>query len=328
MQLTINLFPYSVDVATIHTIFPHELVTTRFSNYFLVPMGHTGVILTCTGWLVPPQIVQWRKNGVPVRSTEGAGIVTRVTLKNNSLFSAALIASTEFGLSDIGNYTCVIVIGATTTETETVNVHMPRVSTVTVFVRPVLQSTSTFAPARCSKFSFGFFQLRLLDANCDDLKNAGALESDNMVREFEMALKSALNTECIRCGTSIQDDLFITHRLQCSEEKPGAALFLGAIRFNHQLRGHLFCALRNWQQRRPLISFHGTQFYRVDHNCSLKIKNLNSVGCGDVEVESSFMLLLLGGASTGGLLLAYLCVLLVFGTCCQCCRSKPKRRDK
>lgn len=280
-----------------------------YSDYYFVPLGYVGIAVTCAGHGLPPWMIEWNSNGLPIQSQA----ITFDTKQVDSLhFSANLLITQEFTSSDVGNFSCVV---------RTDEFTPPQIKTISL--RPVLQPVPSPVVPRCSAlYGRKFFQIRILNVpNCDSWGEELKL---NISRDFELTLRSGVSAMCDDC-TNI-NDASITSMPRCSVAIAGAIVFWGAVSSQStEEKNRLFCAISSWQQSSPEIRFReDSKYYQVDHTCPVEVNSTSASGC---EVPSERLrLLFISTATIGGPILGVLIVALYIGiTVLQCRRIWRKR---
>ncbi len=288
-------------MASIFGIFP---VQTTSTSSFSVPSGYTGNVLTCSGFGWPPPQIEWVVAGeMPTETTSNSEQVP---------FVSARLAIFQFAEENVGNYSCIVCAqdGSGKSHMETV--------TLTLNSNPV---TSERPTPECAVTSASMqFQLRVLEADCDNLINSQ--NTQVIAGDIQNELLNVISTECTSCLAMI-GSISISVTPSCSKAIPGAFLFSGTISTGSpQSTKTAFCALDSWIQSRPLMRV-SNALYSVDDSCVLASGG-SSTECvlpttnresNNVDISRTLLIAICTGA--GGFLFI-LTVVIVIGCCAYC----------
>ncbi len=287
------------------SIFATLPVQTTSISSFSVPSGYTGYVLTCSGFGWPPPQIEWVVAGeMPTETTSNTEQVP---------FVSARLAISQFAEENVGNYSCIVRVqdGSGRSHVETV--------TLTLNSNPV---TSECPTPECAVTSASMqFQLRVLEADCDNLINSQ--NTQVIAGDIQNELLNVISTECMSCLVMI-DSISISVTPSCSKAIPGAFLFSGTISTRSlQSTETAFCALDSWIQSRPLLRV-SNALYSVDDSCVLAsggsstecVLPLTTTG-GLSNIVKSRTLLIAICTGAGGFLFI-LTVAIVIGCCAYC----------
>ena len=255
-------------------------------------------------------MVEWHKNNVPVPNNNG---IESQSVTTSATVSASLSWTRGFVGSDNGSYQCVVYKQ---------NTNIP------VTTQPVQlnarQSTTTLptTPQPCSVQQTSIhFQIRVFATDCERWEEATRTEIAN---NFRTELLSVVRTEC-SCVFE-ESSVKISGAAQCSTKVSGAAVFRGQIETDSQPETEqIFCSLRSWQQKPPLILIDG-QLRAVDGNCSLEASGSSSSGEECVApTDSTPVLGLIEIVAIAG---GGVCFILLLLICCLCCCYRRRKKVK
>lgn len=268
-----ELFVFS-DPATLSSTFSkYPVSVATYSDYYFVPEGFIGTLVTCSGWGQQPWMLQWTMDDAPLNSERFTSRLNQRGL----FFSIDLINLVEFTAADDRNFSCIL---------RTQDSSEPQVKSVQL--RAVLEPVPSMIPPDCpTKFGRKFFQIRMLGvSDCSFLPEGLRI---NISRGFELTLRSAVAATCGNCSVSI---ISVTSTAQCSISVSDGIVIWGTIRsLNLTERYQMFCSLSNWLQSSPEVLLQirdSLQFYRVDRSCPVEIGSVMASGC---EVPSERLIL-------------------------------------
>ncbi len=299
-----------VDPPVVTSIFATLPVQTTSTSSFSVPSGYTGNVLTCSGFGWPPPQIEWVVAGeMPTETTSNTEQVP---------FVSARLAISQFAEGDVGNYSCIVRAqdGSGKSHVETVTLMLN--SNPVTSERPTPECAVTSASMQ--------FQLRVLEADCDNLINSQ--NTQVIAGDIQNELLNVISTECMSCLAMI-GSISISVTPSCSEAVQGALLFSGTISTGSpQSTETAFCALDSWIQSRPLMRV-SNALYSVDDSCALASGGssaecvLLSTTTGESnDVVISMTLLIIICACAGVLFL--LVVAIIICCCCCFCRNRKK----
>jgi len=303
-----NDLSFFIDPPVVTSIFATWPVQTTSTSSFSVPSGYTGNILTCSGFGWPPPQIEWVVAGeMPTDTTPNMEQVP---------FVSARLALTQFAEGDVGNYSCIVRAqdGSGRSHVETVALMLN--SNPVTSDRPAPECVVNSASMQ--------FQLRVLEADCDNLINSQ--NTQVIAGDIQNELLNVISTECSTCFS-------ISVTPSCSKAVPGAILFSGTISTgSSQSTESVFCTLDSWIQSRPLMRV-SNALYSVDDSCVLAsgssstecVLPLTTTGASnDVVISTTILIAICAGA--GGLLFILVSII-VIGCCVfssHCRRSGKK----
>lgn len=255
---------------TLTSLYPnHPSIAISTSSIVLVqvPLGHTGAIISCTGFGTPtPIMIKWIRIG---QVLDARRIYSESISGENSAFvSARLTLTGKFSLLDVGDYSCVIQANLAN------NTELAQSYVISIESAASNQLSPVSIPIMClANSSVTYFQFRVLNTDC----SAWAEEKkQNIAERFMNVLKNAISAECQDCVTVIIE---ITNTPTCSPIVGRAAVFRGKI--GTPQRERAFCALHSWIQYRPLVFLDGNSstLHFLDYNCPIQTESLISAEC-------------------------------------------------
>ncbi len=294
-----------VDPPVVTSIFAILPVQTTSTSSFSVPSGYTGYVLTCSGFSWPPPQIEWVV----------AGEMLTETMSNTEQvpFVSARLAISQFAEENVGNYSCIVRAqdGSGRSHVETV--------TLMLNSNPV---TSDHPTPECAVTSASMqFQLRVLEADCDNLINSQ--NTQVIAGDIQNELLNVISTVCMSCLAMIGSiSIYVTP--SCSKAIPRAFLFTGLISTGSpQSTETAFCALDSWIQSRPLLRVRNA-LYSVDDSCvlasggsSTECVLLSTTNGESSNIVKSRTLLIAICTGAGGFLFI-LTVAIVIGCCAYC----------
>ncbi len=265
-----------VEFPVITSIYPNSpgVVLNTYSEY-VVPIGHSGTVFTCTafGWPIP--FVEWLRDG---QYLTGRVRSEFVHIAESSFVSAQLIWEDGFYPFDVGNYTCIV----RDLPASQIVIHSKLIS---IDYSPV-SSSSIIAQAPCAVNSLEtHFQIRVLNTNCslweNDLKQL-------IARDLSDVLRSAVSSECHYC--MVASDNVEVVGVTCSEQVEHAVLLRGVIRTGQLNETEsVFCALSRWKQNGPSLLLNGSSHF-VDQECGLRVDSTGTSECFISSSSTGFLL--------------------------------------
>ena len=290
---------------SIKSISANPPVSTSSSSQFVVPLGHSGPVLTCTALAWPNPSIQWMRNGQRL-----TGRIVSESFITLNLAVARLRWTSGFLESDRGNYTCFVQADGMNSVNSTIILEAGTSTTATPSPPPV---DCTVRSATVS------FQIRVLDTDCLEW---GDTLKQHIANTFSEDLMNIIRVECQNCSISAAN-LQIIDVPKCSQQIDRGAVFRGEITSNEISQTEkIFCALNRWQVRGPLVLIND-QTHRVDQTCSLKSTGSECSSTGPNTVPLNVII----GASIGGGLGLIISLGLVLLICCYCCYASRKKKE-
>lgn len=223
---------------------------------YRVPVGYSGVVLTCTavGW--PPPTLSWLSNYKQNLQTKFSHDIDS---EDSGYPTSVLQFTGGVGRVHAGEYICYV------TDTNT---------TESVIV--ILEVTSDNIPKEpqadtCPiKLVTIFFQLQVLDTACLSWEQN---KTEAIAETSKEVLIGGIISQCDECEIFIGDSIIISHGPLCSET---STIFRGEITTSDPIiTSKAVCALTAWYRSRPLIRIND-EFKFLDQDCSLVISSLLS----------------------------------------------------
>ena len=279
---------------------------TSSSSQFIVPLGHSGPVLTCTALAWPNPSIQWLKNGQRLTGH----IVSESSITLNQAV-ARLRWTSGFLEPDRGNYTCFVKADGMNSASSTITLEA---GTSTTATPSPPQVDCTVRSATVS------FQIRVLDTDCSEW---GDTLKQHIANTFSDDLMNIISIECQNCSISAAN-LQIIDIPRCSQLIDRGAVFRGEITSNEISQTEkIFCALNRWQIHGPLVLINN-QTHRVDQTCSLKSTGSE---CSSTNPNTVPLNLIIGASIGGGLGLIGLQFLFVLFCCCFCHYANRESRN-
>ena len=251
------------ELPVITSIYPNSPVVLHTYSKFIIPVGYSGAIFSCTafGWPIP--FVEWLKDG---QTLAGRVRSEFIRIANSAFVSARLIWEDGFYPFDAGNYTCIVRDLSTSqiiTHSKIISVDSSRTSSSTIVQRSCTLDSLT-----------AYFQIRVLDTNCLSWE----VDSDQQIAsDISSVVQSSVSSECHHCITA--SDTVEIVGLKCSKQVKHAALLRGVIRTEQvNLTESIFCALSRWKQNGPLLLLNGSSHF-VDQDCDLVADSIATSEC-------------------------------------------------
>ena len=274
------IVPFSFTAITPRTPFITKIGS---SSNFEVPLGYSGLVLTCTaeGW--PMVTVEWFRGGESLIS--GSPAASQSDIGTRALVvSARLVWLLEVSASDAGSYTCVAS-----------NEIQEESRTVTLRIR---------GSGACSVSSSSIeFQLRLLNTECVEWSTD---ENRGITDLLVGVLIGVIEFRCPDCGVTREHIRIAGETITCSSSVAGAALVKGRVSTGSVSNTEeIFCVVQRWLLSGPTVTINGTG-YLVDTDCPVRPSTLSDHECSTARLTAALVL---------GIIIAAGMVLLTVPTC-------------
>ena len=243
-----------------------------------------------------------------------------VTNAGEMAFVSAKLEITQFGESDVGNYSCIV------RSQDGSEMHIETVS-LALNLSP-LPTDPPSVPQCMTDSAEVMFQLRVFDVNCSNfIRSVG---SDVIASDTRNELLTVVNAECASC-LDMANTVSISVTPSCSQDVEGAIVFRGSVTTGSvESTESVFCALDTWIHTSPLMRVNNA-LHQVDSSCILS-SGSSSTECtlpstttgesGDVVIS---MTVLIAACAGGGVLLAVIFAVIII--CCCCCYCRMKKRS-
>ena len=245
-----------------------------------------------------------------------------VTNAGQLAFVSAKLAITQFGESDVRNYSCIV------RSQDGSQMHIETVS-LTLNLSP-LPTDPPSVPQCMIDSAEVMFQLRVFDVNCSNF--LGSFSREVISSDTRNDLLTVVNAECASC-LGMANTVSISVTPSCSQDVEGAIVFRGSVTTGSvESTESVFCALDTWIHTSPLMRVNNA-LHQVDSSCILS-SGSSSTECtlpstttgetGGFDISMTVWITI--SAGVGGVLLFIIVFLIVIFFYCYLSKTRKTAR--